>query len=368
MKRLGDKHQHDDPEHLCVQPHGDIAKCMSMITPQAVVDAIKLYSIGGTVKAESSTVLRRARRLISVFSKYPDWNKLTQTEVAFRHQLKNKIKRLQTSITETLPTDQPKRRGIVIPAGGKYLVGAWVNTRMLRQLECELPIEVWHLENEAPDAAVKRAFESLGAVFVDYRDRALAQELRKIHGWALKSVALMHCEFDEVILLDADNLPIENPERLFYAREYLENGAVFWPDRGYFDPRNAIWKLCNLSCLKEREFESGQILVDKNRCARALELTMWLNAHSDIVYKYIYGDKDTFHIAWRLLGMPYSQIPHEVVELPYTMCQHDFDGIRMFQHRGGDKWAVSGNRKIEGFALEDDCIAYVQEFANWTAA
>lgn len=34
----------------------------------------------------------------------------------------------------------------------------------------------------------------------------------------------------QVLLLDADNLPLANPERLFSSDEYRHTGALFFPD------------------------------------------------------------------------------------------------------------------------------------------
>lgn len=34
----------------------------------------------------------------------------------------------------------------------------------------------------------------------------------------------------QVLLLDADNLPLANPERLFDSEEYRHTGALFFPD------------------------------------------------------------------------------------------------------------------------------------------
>jgi hypothetical protein len=43
------------------------------------------------------------------------------------------------------------------------------------------------------------------------------------------------------------------------------------------------------------------------------------------------------------------------------MCQHDFEGRRIFQHRNGDKWDLFlCNQRIPGFRLEDECREYVR--------
>ena len=94
---------------------------------------------------------------------------------------------------------------------------------------------------------------------------------------------------------------------------------------------------------------------------------MHLNEHSDFYYRHLHGDKDTFHFAWRMLGREYAMVPHPIHTIPGTMCQHDFDGNRLFQHRNRDKWSITGtNRQIEGFLHEEICQEFVREFAVLT--
>lgn len=49
-----------------------------------------------------------------------------------------------------------------------------------------------------------------------------------IEGYALKAFALYATSFTEVILLDADNLPVMNPALLFESPEYKLYGSMFW--------------------------------------------------------------------------------------------------------------------------------------------
>lgn len=49
-----------------------------------------------------------------------------------------------------------------------------------------------------------------------------------IQGYALKAFALYATSFTEVILLDADNLPVLDPSLLFSTPEYKLYGSMFW--------------------------------------------------------------------------------------------------------------------------------------------
>jgi hypothetical protein len=177
----------------------------------------------------------------------------------------------------------------------------------------------------------------------------------------------LRSRFREVLLLDADNVPVMNPDYLFDTTEFKKTGAIFWPDFYFANGRKArpIWRSCGLLAPKEREFESGQILVDKQRCWRALCLAMWFNENADFYYRYIYGDKETFHLAFRKLNQKYRLVKKPIRRLTGTMCQHDFEGRRLFQHRNMDKWNLFlNNRKVPGFWFEKDCRRWVSRLRD----
>ncbi|HWI57040.1 MAG TPA: hypothetical protein VNZ22_07425, partial [Bacillota bacterium] len=112
----------------------------------------------------------------------------------------------------------------------------------------------------------------------------------------------------------------------------------------------------------ESEFESGQILIEKRRCWEALCLSLWFNEHSDFYYQYLHGDKETFHLAFRKLKKSYCLISTPIHPLEGTMCQHDFEGKRLFQHRNLAKWNLVGpNRRVPGFWFEDACRQYLRQ-------
>ncbi|MEM7147549.1 MAG: hypothetical protein AAF591_20705, partial [Verrucomicrobiota bacterium] len=164
--------------------------------------------------------------------------------------------------------------------------------------------------------------------------------------------------FREVIFLDADNVPLIDPEALFDTIEYREHGALFWPDYWIFEASDPIWQICGIQADRRRQFESGQIVIDKRRCWESLMLCRWYNEHSGFYYKYILGDKDTFQLAFLKIGKSFAMPQRDIQNLSdVVMCQHDFQGGRIFQHRNLRKWSLFGaNESISGFALEDKCV------------
>jgi ADP-heptose:LPS heptosyltransferase len=350
--RLRDGDHRDSQANRCTDVAGELPRCMSLITPEEVARRIELFFEGSRLKflnerqaKAASAGVRRTRR-----NDY-DGQKLTLAGAGMacdRHRANL--------------GDYPggfEGRGIVICAGGpRYFTNAWVCIRMLRRHQCKLPIQVWHRGQCEMDERMKALLTPLGVECVDAFQVARKFPARRLGGWELKPYALVHCPFKEVLLLDADNVPVANPEYLFDTLEFRQTGATFWPDYTCGDPKKtrAIWRSCGLRQPDEPEFESGQIVVDKARCWKALLMSHWFNQQSDFYYQYLHGDKETFHLGFRKVGKPYSLVPKPLHRLEGTMCQHDFAGRRIFQHRNTAKWDfLPHNRMVRGFRFESEC-------------
>ena len=157
---------------------------------------------------------------------------------------------------------------------------------------------------------------------------------------------------------------------MFSAEPYVRAGAVFWPDRDRLSPDREIWDVVGVEYRDEREVESGQLLINKRLSWHALNVTMFMNEWSDFYYHFIHGDKETFHLGWRKVGQDYAMPDRGLELLDDTMCQHDFDGARIFQHRNYRKWQlVESNEPVPGFWLEDACLGFVDELRRrWSVS
>jgi hypothetical protein len=236
---------------------------------------------------------------------------------------------------------------------------------MLRKLGCELPIELWHRGPREMTDAMRELIVPLGVTCVDAYRVALLDPVRRLDGWELKPYAIAFSRFEEILYLDADNMAVVNPEFLFCSEPYRRCGAVFWPDR-FAGPgtgrewlERAAWDICRVPYRMEPELESGQMLIDKRRSWLPLQLTLHLNNYSDFYYRYFYGDKDTFHLAWRRAGVDYALAPYPPRNLgdSEVIVQFGFDSEVLFQHRNRDKWSLARpNHHIAGFLLEEECL------------
>jgi FkbM family methyltransferase len=94
----------------------------------------------------------------------------------------------------------------------------------------------------------------------------------------------------------------------------------------------------------EREFESGQLLINKNVCWKELCLTMWFNENSGFWYQYLYGDKDTFRLAWKICGTNYGCFNVFPMNSGWSL-NHFHNGEVIFHHRCGDKINLVSNNQ-----------------------
>lgn len=349
---LRDGDERDRKRNLCIDVVDGLPHCMDVITPAEVIRRIELYFRGGAARYLSHQQCTAATKGILATEK----NDYDEQPLSLQSagMACDKFARSITSYPGGF-----EGRGVAICAGGvQYFTNAWVCINMLRWLGCSLPIEVWYLGRKEMDSTMEALLKPFGVQCVDALRMRRKHSARVIRGWGLKPYAILHSRFREVLFLDADNVPVVNPEFLFETPQFRETGAIFWPD--YDQPKkneNAlIWKSCGLRHPNEREFESGQIVVDKQRCWAALRLALWFNENSDFYYQYLYGDKETFHLAFQKMRKSYSLVPHPIHGLEGTMCQHDFQGRRIFQHRNTDKWdLLRANKRILDFWFEEEC-------------
>ena len=270
------------------------------------------------------------------------------------------------------PAEPKAGRGIVMAAGGARLqINAWVCIRMLRHLGCDLPIQCWYLGTDERNQAWEELVSQHDVECIDAYEVRERHPHQRLHGWELKPYAIAHSPFQEVLFLDADNVPVVDPTYLFDQPEYCSTGSMFWPDFGRLAPDRLAWKVFgDIPYRDELEVESGQVLVDKSRCWRALALCNWYMQNSNNFFFYhVHGDKEVFHLAWRKLDQPYIMPERGIDALDGVMCQHDLTGNRVFQHRNMRKWTLYHNPTTPRFTHEDTCLEFLNELKHqWSPA
>lgn len=151
--------------------------------------------------------------------------------------------------------DNETQDGIVMVVYPKMVPSTYATIRVLRDLlKCRLPIEIWFRPDEMRKvtAAIDplhqlAASDSIGGISFREINDPLAVE------FATKVFAIYHSAFDRVLFLDSDNVPVRDPSFLFQTPEFLDTGAIFWPDfwhpqhtMFYLGEDSLLWELLNL--------------------------------------------------------------------------------------------------------------------------
>lgn len=232
-----------------------------------------------------------------------------------------------------------------------YLPAAWVGVRELRRLGCTLPVCWYHLGPVEWDPWLTRlAEDTLGVRVYDLLDidARSKRPWRILNGWESKAAAILASPFKRVLFLDADCHPMVNAAEAFGWREFEEAGAVLWPDcapviRDAWIPE-AAWRTAGLSEPPAVACESGQLLLDKERCWGALQVTRHMNEHSDFWYApgFLFGDKDTFWLPFLLLGQRAHMAARGPAGPPGGLTHFTPGGQRFCQHLTQNKPSLDG--------------------------
>lgn len=269
-------------------------------------------------------------------------------------------------------------RGIIVVGGGRYFASAYVTVRVLRHVGTSLPIQLWHLAGELTETQ-RRLMSELDIDCIDADAQRERHPFRFMDGhwwkgWQLKPYALLHCAFREVLLLDADCYPVRDPSGIFDWPEYRRSGAVFWPDidSSLILLTSESVRPFGVQPFTDRPTESGQLLINRERCWRELNLAAHYNSQADFTYQWLWGDKDTYPVAWRRMGREYSRMWPSSTGTPHGILHYDQHGDVLFQHRCTAKFTLESvafdstpgqlAEDVESrFQLEGFCRAALQD-------
>jgi hypothetical protein len=268
------------------------------------------------------------------------------------------------------PKDRFEGQGIVICAGGtRYFTCAWVLISILRRVhKTTLPIQVWHLGRGEMSEEMRILLAEEGVEVVDAEAVIARYPVRLAGGWPLKPYAVAHSRFREVLYLDADTVPLVDPQQAFAWKAYRDNGLLLWPDIVDIKATNPIWARLGLEPTERVSIDSGVLLVDKARAWHILDLAIAMNEFSDELYRLIYGDKDTFLLSAVLLNRPFGLIPHRPLQFEWDMVQRDPAGDLFLHHRCGGKWLLDlPNRPLCAPELMPECeVALADLRERWS--
>ena len=176
-----------------------------------------------------------------------------------------------TKLLQPYPKGLFSGRGIVMLAGGRYSGYAATGLGMLRELGSKLPVEVWMKDEkeEKPGWCDELRTEGMACRRMsDYMNISFME-----HGYQLKINSILLSSFEEILFLDADNIPVRKPDRVFDSKGYSDTGVILWRDYWRHSGAPILPYIIGLTdaasemLIKEEEktVESGQLMWDKKR-------------------------------------------------------------------------------------------------------
>lgn len=283
----------------------------------------------------------------------------------------------------------PASRAILIPAGGRckiydknapqfYFWGAFAAAWTLRHHGCRLPIEFWFLPGEMEEIPHVELFAKQVAATCHVVDTS---NMRCVHGWQIKINAILQTKHTQVLHLDADNIVTKDPTYLFDCQEFKDHEAMFWVDNpNVNDFHGRIiehqWKRVG-SDRKDRinDIETGQMLIDKDRAAKALAVIKHFADRADYWEGFNggepgvwYGDKTSFHMGFILTGTRHHNQKWNRWDHGGFYAHTDPSGEVLFQHachrkghlnNGHHIQNLHGNRLIEEAAAFKSPLAFL---------
>lgn len=280
------------------------------------------------------------------------------------------------------------KRGIVLSSGDKHFVSAFMMIKQLHRLGCILEIE-WYYQGDELFDFQKEEIKKLNNVkLIDANELKMKWfednigKIGNLKGYIMKPFILLNSNFDEILFIDSDNFPLIDPSYLFDCDEYKNNKNIFWADIDLEDENMKkkllpggyeIFDQMNIP-RPEKLNESGQFLINRNIFWKEIALSFYLNYNKDFFYKYFFGDKDLYYVAFKLNNSNYYQNKY----LPYSFGIDKFQKINglvqrcpingdpLFLHRTLSKININNYNSVEYYyPIDKKALTNQNTKNNW---
>lgn len=260
-----------------------------------------------------------------------------------RMQHRNVTQNIRTFPAPT--SDIYSGNGIVIPANKNFLHSAVCVVSQLRNIGSKYPVEVLLDSKDDYDYhTCEVILPKMSAQCLVMDELVTFPKLQQ--GFQLKVLAILLSSFENILLLDADNWPVRNPDYLFDSEVFSRDRFLLWPDawqkktsplfyeiaeielgepirrdgiandksaQQYFERATDETLLSDLDgALPYRSVESGQLVISKIDRFSSLALALFYNLRGpDLYYPLLYqgsaglGDRETFIAAAEAMGQKY---------------------------------------------------------------
>lgn len=351
------------------------------------ISPLKEYLEAGKLKARDSNKFNEPYLTKDELNKHLKITPEAVENLKFNHE--NFI----NSLTNEYPNNiyQEGISGIVFVGGAKFSWLTMLSIMNIRQHGCELPIEVLIPSmNEYQYEICSIGFPKFNArcIFLPKLVGKEINEFYKFKGYQFKSLAISLSSFENVMLIDADNTPLINPEIIFNSKLFKEIGLITWPDFwkrttnpkfydiigkeindndiskrrdfGYKEYGNIFKSICPKDIIPFHHFEgtlpdptseSGQFFINKRNHYKSMILTLYYNSYGpDYYYPLLSqgaageGDKETFIASAHALNEKYYNVKKRLISIG-RMKEGKFNANAMGQFNPVQDYKISEKYK-----------------------
>jgi alpha 1,2-mannosyltransferase len=292
-------------------------------------------------------------------------------------------------LLEELPSGSPTTTynpgsiEILFIGGGRFSWLSYLSLLGLRETGSKLPVEVimptyfdYEEEIEFCTEILPKLNASCLVIPEVFGASVMTQWNKKFRSYQFKSLALMASSFQNVLLLDSDNIVIENPDAFFDSDLFKRYGIITWPDywRRTISPH--FYNISGTEVNKRKRVrydrlpidytesddnlletekdsvpfhdldgtvpnmstESGQLFISKLSQEKTLLLSLYYNLYGPQLYYKLFslgelgeGDKDSFAAAATVLKQEFYQLKPLIKGIGYFDKDDHFQGEAMAQ-------------------------------------
>lgn len=307
------------------------------------------------------------------------------------------LNKLHEDVFKQLPKKFPrglyKGSGIVLIGGGKFSWLSLLSIKSLRSFGSKLPVElIIPTQEEYEQELCEVILPSLNGkcILLNHVFSDEIMEEIKFSGYQYKSLALIASSFNNVLLLDSDNILVSNPDYLFEKNPFKNHGMILWPDywrrttSTYFYEiaginvtniriRDEKWPISSPEEIKDinsvpyhdlkgslpdLSSESGQLMIRKSDHLKTILLSLFYNLYGP---KFFYpllsqgqsgeGDKDTFIAAAVKSNEDFYQLKTEIQSFGWFE-DNNFNGVAMGQRNPIEDYEYYEDFILNGPKLE----------------
>ena len=249
-------------------------------------------------------------RMNDVLSNFQDGTLVPSTDLLryltkIPAQTVQKLKKVHTKALDALPDSISARyfrgSGVVTLAGGIYFPAFLVALRQLRQVNAEIPVELFFIRwSEYEAHYCEQVLPTMGVtcrVLEQLYGSDLTMSLGP--GYPPKILAILSSSFENAFYMDSDVFMLSNPEVVFSKPPFIHSGLVTFPDFWVRTEAPAFYEIANVQlrgqsqgiaqsqrpgAMPGRTTDSGALFVSKSKHARSLLLAMYYAIHGDTAY------------------------------------------------------------------------------------